>query len=84
MGQKSPKSYPKRQIGKKLPKRQKNAKVAKSPQIRLQGVSRGFRWFQTARTTQGTYARAPYAFAALVQGLKGPELVTLYGKSVFN
>ena len=49
----------------------KNAKVAKSHQIRLQGVSDGFR-SQTAwaGTTRGTYARAPYAFAA-----KGPDLV---------
>ena len=54
----------------------KNAKVAKSPQIRLQGVSDGSR-SQTAwaRTTRGTYALAPYAFAALGQGPKGPELV---------
>ena len=28
----------------------KNAKVAKSPQIRLQGVSRGFRWFQVSNS----------------------------------
>ena len=57
----------------------KNAKVAKSPQIRLQGVSRGFRWFQVSNSMgsddSGTYARAPYAFAALGQGPKGPELV---------
>ena len=26
----------------------------------------------------GTYARAPYAFAALGQGPKGPELVCIY------
>ena len=72
-------------LGKKSPKWQKFVKVAKitkvakSPQIMLQGVSRvpdGSR-SQTARarTTRGTYAWAPYAFAALGQGPKGPELV---------
>ena len=66
------------QSGKKLSKWQKVAKVAKSPQIRLQGVPDGSR-SQTAwaHTTRGTYARAPYAFAALGQGPKGPELVYL-------
>ena len=67
------------QSGEKSSKWQKVTKVAKSPQIMLQGVSRvpdGSR-SQTARarTTQGTYAWAPYAFAALGQGPKGPELV---------
>ena len=62
-----------RQNDKKLPNWQKFTKVAKSPQIRLQGfqgVPDGSR-SQTAcaRTTGGTYAQAPYAFA------KGPELV---------
>ena len=63
-------------FGKKSPNWQKVTKVAKSPQIRLQGVSDGS-WSQTAWawTTRGTYARAPYAFAALGQGPKGPELV---------
>ena len=85
-------------LGKKSPKWQKIAKVAKilksdknhqsgkkSPKwlkvLKLgskgfQGVSDGSR-SQTAwaRTTRGTYAWAPYAFAALGQGPKGPELV---------
>ncbi len=57
----------------------KNAKVAKSPQIRLQVVSSGFRWFQVSNSMvtddSGTYSRAPYTFAALGRGPKGPELV---------
>ena len=52
--------------------------MAKTPQIRLQVVSRGSRWFQVSNSIgsnkSGTYARAPYAFAALGQGPKGPEL----------
>ena len=50
--------------------------MAKSPQISLQRVPDGSR-SQTAWawTTWGTYAQAPYAFAALGQGPKGPELV---------
>ena len=56
----------------------KSRQMAKSPQISLQKVPDGSR-SQTAwaRTTQGTYAWAPYAFAALGQGPKGPELVYL-------
>ena len=38
------------QSGKKLSKWQKVAKVAKSPQIRLHGVSRGSRWFQVSNS----------------------------------
>ena len=62
-----------RQIGKKSPKW---LKVLKLGSKGFQGVSDGSR-SQTAwaRTTRGTYARAPYAFAALGQGPKGPELV---------
>ena len=61
------------QIGKKSPKW---LKVLKLGSKGFQGVSDGSR-SQTAwaRTTRGTYARAPYAFAALGQGPKGPELV---------
>ena len=79
MGQKITKKLPKTPNLQKVAKMAKNAKVAKSPQIRLQGVSDGSR-SQTAwaRTTRGTYAQAPYAFAALGQGPKGPELVLLY------
>ena len=38
------------QSGEKLSKWQKVAKVAKSPQIRLQEVSRGSRWFQVSNS----------------------------------
>ncbi len=62
------------QFGKKSPKW---LKVLKLGSMGFQGVPDGSRsetaW---ARTTRGTYARAPYAFAALGQGPKGPELVT--------
>ena len=66
---KSPKSCQKCQIGKKLPKWQKTPKwlkVLKLGSKGFQGVSDGSR-SQTAwaRMTRGTYARAPYAFAAL-------------------
>ena len=56
------------QIGKKLPKW---LKVLKLGFKAFQGVPDGSR-SQTAwaRTTRGTYARAPYAFAALGQGPK--------------
>ena len=67
MGKKKiPKKLPKLPNWQKVAKMAKNAKVAKSPQIRLQGVSDGCR-SQTAwaRMTRGTYARAPYVFAAL-------------------
>ena len=61
------------QSGKKSPKW---LKVLKLGSMGFQGVPDGSRsetaW---ARTTRGTYARAPYAFAALGQGPKGPELV---------
>ena len=62
-----------RQIGKNSPKW---LKVLKLGSKGFQGVPDGSR-SQTAwaRTTRGTYARAPYAFAALGQGPKGPELV---------
>ena len=66
-------------MGQKIAKMAKNAKVAKSPQIRLQGDSRGFRGFQVSNSMgsddSGTYARTPYEFTALVQGPKVPELV---------
>ena len=60
-------------IGKKSPKW---LKVLKLGFKGFQGVPDGSR-SQTAwaRTTRGTYAWAPYAFAALGQGPKGPELV---------
>ena len=79
---KSPKSCQKRQIGKKSPKWQKTPKwlkVLKLGSKGFQGVSDGSS-SQTAwaRTTRGTYARAPYAFAALGEGQKGPELVLVY------
>ena len=38
------------QSGEKSSNWQKVTKVAKSPQIRLQGVSRGFRWFQVSNS----------------------------------
>ena len=38
------------QNDKKSPNWQKFTKVAKSPQIRLQGVSRGSRWFQVSNS----------------------------------
>ena len=62
-----------RQIGKNSPRWQKVLKLGSKW---FQGVPDGSR-SQTAwaQTTQGTYARAPYAFAALGQGPKGPELV---------
>ena len=62
-----------RQIGKNSPKWLKLLKLGSKW---FQGVPDGSRC-QTvwARTNRGTYARAPYAFAALGQGPKGPELV---------
>ena len=62
-----------RQIGKNSPKW---LKVLKLGSKGFQGVLDGSR-SQTAwaRTTRGTYAQVPYAFAALGQGPKGPELV---------
>ena len=61
------------QIGKNSPKWLKALNLGSKG---FQGVPDGSR-SQTAwaRTTRGTYARAPYAFAALGQGPKGPELV---------
>ena len=61
------------QIGKNSPKW---LKVLKLGSKGFEGVPDGSR-SQTAwaRTTRGTYARAAYAFAALGQGPKGPELV---------
>ena len=50
MGQKIDKKLPKTPNWQKVAKMAKNAKVAKSPQIRLQGVSRGFRWFQVSNS----------------------------------
>ena len=68
-----------RQIGKNSPKW---LKVLKLGSKGFQGVPDGSR-SQTAwaRTTRGTYARAPYAFAALGQGPKGPELVLFYNET---
>ena len=71
------------QNGKNLPKWWKIIKVAKSrqmaksPQISLQRVPDGSR-SQTAwaRTTRGTYAWAPYAFAALGQELVESNFMT--------
>ena len=63
-----------RQSGKKLPKW---LKVFKLGSKGFQGVPDGSRCqIAWVRTTRGTYAWAPYAFAALGQGPKGPELVT--------
>ena len=82
---KSPKSCQKRQIGKKSPKWQKTPKwlkVLKLGSKGFQGVSDGSR-SQTAwaRMTRGTYARAPYAFAALGQD---PELVTIINENIIK
>ena len=62
-----------RQNGKNLPKW---LKVLKLGSKGFQAVPDGSR-SQTAwaRMTRGTYAQAPCAFAALGQGLKGPDLV---------
>ena len=64
------------QSGKKSPKSLKGLKLGSKG---FQGVPDGSR-SQTAwaRTTRGTYAWVPYAFAALGQGPKGPELVYIY------
>ena len=64
----------------------KNCQIGKNSPKWLKVLKLGSKWFQGvpdgsrsqtawAQTTQGTYARAPYAFAALGQGPKGPELV---------
>ena len=60
-------------------------KVLKLGSKGFQGVSDGSR-SQTAwaRTTRGTYAGAPYAFAALGQGPKGPKLVIIYKNIQFR
>ena len=68
-----------RQIGKNSPKWLKLLKLGSKW---FQGVPDGSRC-QTvwARTNRGTYARVPYAFAALGQGPKGPELVLFYNET---
>ena len=73
IGQKVAKVTKNRPIGKNSPKW---LKVLKLGSKGFQGVPDGSR-SQTAwaRTTRGTYAQAPNAFAALGQGRKGPELV---------
>ena len=79
---KSPKSCQNRQIGKKSPKWQKTPKwrkVLKLGSKGFQGVPDDSR-SQTAwaRMTRGTYARAPYAFAALGCQPKAGRLVETY------
>ena len=81
MGQKNCQKVAKiAKLAKKSPKWQKTPKwqkVLKLGSKGFQGVSDGSRsQIAWARMTQGTYARAPYAFAALGQGQKGPELVS--------
>ena len=72
----------------------KNCQIGKNSPKWLKVLKLGSKWFQGvpdgsrsqtawAQTTQGTYARAPYAFAALGQGPKGPELVEYIDVSVF-
>ena len=53
---------------------QKVAKVAKSPQIRLQGVSRGFRWFQVSNSMGSDDSGDLRAGTLRVRGARsGPE-----------
>ena len=58
----------------KVAKMAKNAKVAKSPQIRLQGVSRGFRWFQVSNSMGSDDSGDLCAGTLRVRGARsGPE-----------
>ena len=65
----------------------KNRQIGKNSPKWLKVLKLGSKWFQgvprVSQTTQRTYARAPYAFAALGQGPKGPELVFQYKKAVY-
>ena len=62
------------QSGEKSSNWQKVTKVAKSPQIRLQGVSRGFRWFQVSNSMGSDDSGDLRAGTLRVRGARsGPE-----------
>ena len=75
MGQNIAQKLPKLPNWQIVAKMAKNTKVAKSPQSWLQGVSRGFRWFQVSNSMGSDDSGNLRAGTLRVRGASGPELV---------